>query len=104
MIVFSEGTAPVVADVVFVHGLCGDAERTWTKGPVCWPRDLLAQQVSNVRLLSWNYDASVETWRTRASNNSLFGHAQDLLGDLERARRADEQVYLPSYLRGKTDE
>jgi len=104
MIVFSEGTAPIVADVVFVHGLCGDAVGTWTKGLVCWPQDLLAQQVPNVRLLSWDYGASVDTWRTRASSNSLFGHAQDLLGDLERIRKADDQVYYPSDPRDKIDE
>ncbi|KAH7304039.1 hypothetical protein B0I35DRAFT_383123 [Stachybotrys elegans] len=30
-----------IAQIVFVHGLGGDSERTWSKNDVFWPRDLL---------------------------------------------------------------
>lgn len=80
----------------------------WERGPkvwcaghkICWH----SKFPINVRLLSWDYDASVDTWRTLASSNSLFGHAQDLLGDLESIRKADDQVYYPSDPRDKIDE
>lgn len=93
MKVFSKGKAPIVADIVFIHGLQGDDTGTWTKDQVCWPRDLLAEQLPDVRLLSWNYDASVANWRHHASSISLFGHTQDLLGDLGRMRKTEDEVH-----------
>ncbi len=47
-----EGEAPVVADIVFVHGLRGDRKLSWTRGDVFWPRDLLKDEVSNARIMS----------------------------------------------------
>ena len=38
--------------VVFVHGLHGDRIKTWSKDKVCWPRDLLKQDLPNARILS----------------------------------------------------
>ncbi|KAK5074664.1 hypothetical protein LTR64_000868 [Lithohypha guttulata] len=47
-------------DVVFVHGLNGHPEKTWTAdNDVFWPRDLLPKHVGEVRLrvLMYGYDA-----------------------------------------------
>jgi hypothetical protein len=30
-----------IAHIIFVHGLGGSSERTWSHGSICWPRDLL---------------------------------------------------------------
>jgi hypothetical protein len=38
--------------VVFVHGLHGDRIKTWSKDKICWPRDLLKEDLPNARILS----------------------------------------------------
>ncbi|KAK8087439.1 hypothetical protein PG994_002413 [Apiospora phragmitis] len=35
---------PATAHIVFVHGLGGDSEHTWSKNGILWPRDLLPRQ------------------------------------------------------------
>ncbi|KAI1741243.1 hypothetical protein F4680DRAFT_416200 [Xylaria scruposa] len=74
-------------DLVFVHGLRGSRLKTWSRNGVFWPRDLLKHDMKNARVITWGYDASVANAFTYASNESLFGHASTLLGDLARLRR-----------------
>jgi hypothetical protein len=62
--VVSEGEDPVTADIIFVHGLRGSRENTWTKSKVkqkdgtkrdiFWPGALLAQErwMKHVRVMS----------------------------------------------------
>ncbi|RSL47813.1 hypothetical protein CEP54_013216 [Fusarium duplospermum] len=53
------------ADIVFVHGLDGHRDKTWTcqgtddMDPVFWPRDLLPSDCQDARILSFGYNASV---------------------------------------------
>ena len=56
MEVIVAGAEPVRADVVFVHGLRGDRVKTWQTENVFWPRDLLPQELPNVRIMSYGYD------------------------------------------------
>jgi protein SERAC1 len=78
-------------DIVFVHGLRGHPIETWSKDGVCWPRDLLkkdAQEASlEVRSITWGYDADIASISTEVSQESIFGHAETLLGDLSRLRK-----------------
>ena len=78
-------------DIVFVHGLRGHSIETWSKDGVCWPRDLLktdAEEASlKVRSITWGYDADIANIFTEASQESIFGHAGTLLGDLSRLRK-----------------
>ncbi|KAK2729396.1 nb-arc and ankyrin domain protein [Colletotrichum kahawae] len=60
---------------------------TWSKGDVCWPRDLLKNDISNCRIMTWGYDSSVANFFTQASRESIFGHADSLLSDVSMERR-----------------
>ncbi|KAI9758975.1 MAG: hypothetical protein M1840_003619 [Geoglossum simile] len=77
-------------DVVFVHGLRGSSLGTWSKGVVCWPRDLLKIDIQNAsydaRIITWGYDSSAANVFSYASKESIFGHAETLLEDLSRLR------------------
>jgi hypothetical protein len=85
-------------DIVFVHGLRGSPLETWSKNGVCWPRDLLKTDIENIpleaRSITWGYDASIVNVFTYTSQESIFGHAETLLGDLSRLRVG--KVFLPS--------
>jgi hypothetical protein len=81
-----EGNASGAA-LIFVHGLRGSRLKTWSSGDVFWPRDLLKDDVKNIRIITWGYDASVANAFTYASKESIFGHADTLLSDLARLRR-----------------
>ncbi|MFD1045085.1 NACHT domain-containing protein, partial [Kibdelosporangium lantanae] len=54
-----------VADVVFLHGLGGDARKTWATGEAFWP-DWLGQDVPGVAVWSVGYAASASGWLGRA--------------------------------------
>jgi hypothetical protein len=75
--------------VVFVHGLHGHRKKTWTKDNVCWPGDLLSKEISfsQIRILTFGYDANVINTNGSVSLNSLFDHSLDLLQDLSRVRK-----------------
>ncbi|KAK4895529.1 hypothetical protein LTR27_006311 [Elasticomyces elasticus] len=86
LIEWASGTEPVV-DLVFVHGLNGHREKTWTAdNHVFWPKDLLAHDLPNARLLAFGYDS-----RTHApkdlSRQTFHGHATTLLQVLSLYRR-----------------
>jgi triacylglycerol esterase/lipase EstA (alpha/beta hydrolase family) len=59
-------------DVVFVHGLNGDALKTWTtfhnKEEICWPF-WLAEDIPNIAVRALHYEASPSAW---------MGNAMDL--------------------------
>lgn len=58
--VLSEGNGKVAADIVFVHGLSGDALETWTtKTNVCWPKEFPARDLPNARVMTWGYDVQI---------------------------------------------
>ena len=42
--------------------------------------------------MTWGYDANVTHLFTPASSNTTFQHAQDLLAELERNRRGEDEV------------
>jgi hypothetical protein len=89
-----EGEVPIAADVVFVHGLRGHPLGTWTRNGVCWPRDILKDELKNARIISWGYDSTVANVRSFPSQNSIFGHAENLLSDLARIRKDVSQVCM----------
>ncbi|KAI1177813.1 hypothetical protein F4777DRAFT_540436 [Nemania sp. FL0916] len=67
-------------DIVFVHGLFGSRLSSYTKGGVCWIRDLLGQDLPNSRIISWGWSSTLSTGDTFA------GQAESLLNDISRVR------------------
>ncbi|TPX11304.1 uncharacterized protein E0L32_001122 [Thyridium curvatum] len=74
-------------DIIFVHGLRGSPIRTWSEGNVCWPRDLLKEDIPNARVITWGYDSGVARPFRYTSLESVYGHAETLLGDISSLRQ-----------------
>lgn len=72
--------------IVFVHGLRGHALETWSKGLVCWPRDILKDDIPNARIITWGYDSGVANALKYAGRESIFGHSETLLSDIAMLR------------------
>ncbi|KAK8125808.1 uncharacterized protein PG998_001567 [Apiospora kogelbergensis] len=82
-------------DVVLVHGLNGEPQRTWTaKNDVFWPTDLLPQSLRSTRanILVYGYNADVYSKKhgVNPSDNFIYMHAQTLVTSLTHYRK-DEQ-------------
>ena len=104
----------IVADVVFVHGLQGHPWKTWrykehrtSKIPtflkkvpqkrVFWPRDLLADDVSNVRIFTYGYDSKISHYTSGPANQSnISQHGLSLLNSVSAQRRECQERYVPS--------
>lgn len=70
--------------IVFLHGLTGDREQTWTadNATESWPKALLAIDITNARIITYGYDADVAHWMKPAGQNTVREHAQNLVNDL----------------------
>ncbi|KAI8950933.1 hypothetical protein F4801DRAFT_601739 [Xylaria longipes] len=75
-------------DIVFIHGLTGHRERTWTAKSASepWPKMLLASKLPTARILTFGYDAYVSDWRHVVSQNQISNHAYNLLASLANYR------------------
>lgn len=82
--------------IVFVHGLTGHRENTWTAHDATepWPKTLLPTKLPNARILTFGYDASVADWRSVVSEARVGNHASNLLNALANFREEDDTVSL----------
>jgi hypothetical protein len=82
------------SSIIFVHGLTGDREKTWTakNGTAPWPQTLLPSKVADARILTFGYDASVANWRGLVSKNRIGNHAMNLLTTVATYREDDGTV------------
>ena len=80
--------------IVFIHGLLGDREETWTaKNAACpWPQSLLPSKVPNARILTFGYDAYVARRQDLVSRNTIGNHAMNLLSSIATYRGNDDTV------------
>ncbi|KAK1772209.1 hypothetical protein QBC33DRAFT_520561 [Phialemonium atrogriseum] len=81
-------------DIVFVHGLTGHRERTWTAQSGCglWPQTLLPKEIPSARILTYGYDANVVKMWSWVSSNNLADHAKNLLSALATCRNTDTEA------------
>lgn len=75
------------ASIVFVHGLMGDPIKTWAKGDVLWPKDVLSKSFPRARIMTYGYDADVAKFFQRVAAVSVFGNSQMLIRAVNRERR-----------------
>jgi len=78
-----------ILDIVFVHGLTGSAFSTWfhEDSSKHWPRDLVKNDISDARVMTFGYDADVARFWGQAAQDGISGYANDLLGKLARKRQ-----------------
>ena len=72
--------------IVAVHGLNGHRESTFTAANgICWLSSLLPAQASNIRVLSYGYDARTHS-SSLLTQEHLHDHAEQLIEELRRER------------------
>lgn len=83
--------ADAEVDIVFIHGLTGDRERTWTHDAAAqaWPKVILPGHLPTVRILTFGYDAYVVR-RGKAVTNQLIDHSRDFLNVLASHRQSPQ--------------
>ncbi|KAI9858313.1 MAG: hypothetical protein M1813_007588 [Trichoglossum hirsutum] len=85
-------TDSAVVDIVFIHGLKGHREKTWTaeNADAPWPQTLLPRKLPQSRIFTFGYDTDVYDWRTMVSKNRIGNHAKNLLATLAAYREIDD--------------
>ena len=73
--------------IVFVHGLTGNRETTWTYNKsIFWPRDLLSKELPDARIFTFGYDADIIRALATAGSNTIRDHGKSLAQDLSMRR------------------
>ncbi|KAI0490231.1 Alpha/Beta hydrolase protein [Xylaria cf. heliscus] len=77
-----------IADLVFVHGITGHRDHTWSadQNIESWPKLMLPSRIPGARILTFGYDASVISLRRGISGNSIGNHSNNLLSALSSSR------------------
>lgn len=80
--------------IVFVHGLTGNRESTWTDktAKVFWPKDLLAKDLPKARIITFGYDADIIRGLSTAGNGTLRDYGKALAEDLAMRRKRTDSV------------
>lgn len=73
--------------IIFVHGLTGNRDKTWTHpNGVFWPQEL-AKDIPTARIMTFGYDADVVKLWGMAGSNTLRNHGKNLASDVSDKRR-----------------
>ena len=77
-------------DIIAVHGLGGDAHKTWThRDGTLWLRDLLPRHLPGARIYTYGYDSAIAFSQ---GTGTLKDHARDLLGEVQLVRESVEVI------------
>lgn len=84
-------------DIIALHGLNGDYQRTWTRtlpsgAKVNWLQDLLPTQIPHARILSYGYNSAVQFSQSAAS---ISAFADSFLEELLTWRRSAVEETRP---------
>lgn len=84
----------LTVDIVAVHGLGGDALKTWTdaKTKKLWLHDFLPADIEGTRVMSFRYNADAAFGNTTANVSDC---ASDLLGSLAAHRQDVDETARP---------
>lgn len=91
---FSEGFPDnCKADIVFVHGLTGNSDSTWKheNAKLPWPEELLARDMSDCKILKYDYDIS----NIHSLGRDLGRLAANFLNELVNWRRDNADLDRP---------
>jgi len=92
------GENPVV-DIVAVHGLNGDASKSFTssKTQKFWlgDEDMLPKDITNCRVLTFSYPASVVEVFGKTSSDTILQHATTLVQELAADRLMEKAMERP---------
>lgn len=82
--------------IVFVHGLKGDCQKTWTdkSSGNPWPKTLLPLEIETARILTYSYDSTVTGKDDVPSQNRISNHAYNLVTALASLRQSDNTVTI----------
>ena len=84
----------ICASIIYIHGLGGDAFKTWTAdNGRMWPRDLVPQVMPSVRVMTFGYDSR---WAFSPSVADIKDFAADLLRRLRWIRLSTSVGYISS--------
>lgn len=85
--------------IVFVHGLTGNRETTWTHKPtkIFWPQTLLTVDLPNARIYTFGYDANIVQALDTAGSETLRDHGKSLANDLSLRRMRSHSVGSKSF-------
>jgi hypothetical protein len=83
-----------LCSIVFVHGLTGNREETWTEKSAAqpWPGLLLPKDIPEARISTFGYDADVAKFLGTASQNRIRDHGRNLLADIADLRENSDTV------------
>ncbi|KAF5548421.1 hypothetical protein FMEXI_4771 [Fusarium mexicanum] len=84
-------------DIVFIHGLKGDCQKTWTDktSGSPWPKTLLPLEIETARVLTYSYDSTVTGKEDVPSQNRISNHAYNLVTALASLRQSDNTNERP---------